>query len=277
MNLKKILVYLGILILVCMLVLLIYMYPFYQFFFTPKVSDLDKDLIMMTGAGNSGILVTDSAVVVIDTKMGSMAKKLHELALEKAGNKKIIVINTHFHGDHLNGNSVFKGCPIYIGGYDSSFARKNIKAENMPTVFIRDSIILDLGNETIALVNLGQGHTYNDLVVYLKNHKTLITGDLVFNKINPALFREDGSDILKWKNLLLELENRWEIFRVIPGHGDAGNKDIITRMVKYFDDMAIAANDPGKSWDVKSQYSDWMKMPMMSSPEKTIKFIKEKN
>lgn len=276
MNLKKILVYLGILILVSMLVLVIYMYPFYHFFFTPETYAIDKDLTMLSGAGNSTILETDSAVVVIDTKMGSMAKKLHKLALEKAGNKKIIVINTHFHGDHISGNREFKGCPIYMGAYSPEFIRKNIKPEEMPTNFVKDSLILKLGNEILTMYNLGQGHTFDDVVVYLQNHKTLITGDLVFNKINPVLMKEDGTDLNKWKSILEMLGTRWDCKTVIPGHGAPGGKEMIVALKTYFNAMELAAVDPDKRWEIKTRYADWRKMPMMASPSKTIEFIRGK-
>ena len=67
-------------------------YPVYRFMFTEITRAVDKNLtIVQGGGGNSGIVVTDSAVVVIDTKMGGDAEKLYNLAKSKAGTKKIIV------------------------------------------------------------------------------------------------------------------------------------------------------------------------------------------
>jgi len=274
MNLKKFFFYLGGLIIVGMLVLIIYMYPFYHFFFTEESIVIDKDLTVISGAGNTAILVTDSAVVVIDTKMRPMAKKLFSLAKEKAGNKKVIVINTHFHGDHINGNQYFINCPIYIGGYDTAFARKNIEAKNRPTVFIKDSLILPLGNETLALYNLGQGHTYADLVVYFKNRKLLFSGDLVFNQVNPALMKDDGTDIEKWKMILDQVPRRWVIQTVVPGHGKPGGAGMMAVLKQYFTDMQEAASNPHKTSEIKARYKDWMNMPLMASPDRTINFIK---
>jgi cyclase len=276
MILKKVLAGLGIFILVSLAILIINFYPFYRFFMVPKVIPFDAELTLMTGAGNSGIVVTDSAVVVIDTKMGSMAKKLHKLALEKAGDKKIIVINTHFHGDHIYGNRVFKGCRIYIGGYDSDMVRQVIKPEDMPSVFVHDSLELDLGSETVVLFNAGRGHTFDDLVVYLRKHRVLFTGDLVFNKINPALFREEGTDVASWQKKLQQISDHSDCTAVIPGHGDPGGKELITEMETYFRDMQAAATDPQKTREIMRQYSGWMRLPYMSSPNRTIAFIQGK-
>src|ERR1035438_4906127 len=89
----------------------------------------NKLTVYLGGGGNSGILVTDSAIVVIDTKMGTDAENLANLAKEKAGGKKIIVINTHYHGDHTKGNMFYKGSKIYIGDYEKSFLMKNMDHE----------------------------------------------------------------------------------------------------------------------------------------------------
>jgi glyoxylase-like metal-dependent hydrolase (beta-lactamase superfamily II) len=42
-------------------------------------------------------------VVVIDTKMMSNSEDLYKFAKEKAGQKPVIVINTHYHPDHVKG------------------------------------------------------------------------------------------------------------------------------------------------------------------------------
>lgn len=276
MKWKKILTYSGIIILAAMLVLIIYMYPFYHFFFSANSIQLNNRLTILSGAGNSGILETDSAIVVIDTKMGTMAKDLYELANEKAGKRKILVINTHFHGDHLNGNHVFKGCPIYIGRYTKEFATKNIDKKNMPGIFISDSLVIPLGDETLVLCNLGQAHTFDDMVVYLKNRKILFTGDLSFNKINPVLMREDGADIEKWKSVLRQIPLRWQIKQIVPGHGDPGGVELLNELTEYFENMQSAVGNPEKESAVIAKYAGWMKMPLMASPERTLDFLRKK-
>jgi glyoxylase-like metal-dependent hydrolase (beta-lactamase superfamily II) len=106
MKWKKILLITGIILVVIIVVAAVYIYPSYKFFFTGGTIRVDKDLtIIRSGGGNSWILITDSAVVVIDTKMSSDAEKLYNQVREKAGSKKIIVINTHYHGDHVKGTS----------------------------------------------------------------------------------------------------------------------------------------------------------------------------
>ena len=176
----------------------IFLFPVYHVMLTENTLLMDKDLMIVTGGGgNSGVLVTDSAVVVIDTKMGGDAEKLCNLAKSRAGAKKILVINTHYHPDHVKGNHFYKGCDIYIGAYDQKFLQDETEPENMPNRFVKDSLILHLGNEIIGLYNLGQAHTWNDMVVLLKNRKVLFTGDMVFHNVNPFLIRKSGANVDK--------------------------------------------------------------------------------
>ena len=78
--------------------------------------------------------------MVIDTKMGKDAEKLYKKAIKIAADKPIIVINTHYHGDHVKGNHLFTGSKKFIGNYDLSFLQENISAENMPEEFVGDAI-----------------------------------------------------------------------------------------------------------------------------------------
>ena len=194
---KKIFIGSGIALVVVLVGAIVVFYPAIRFMTQKEVIQVDPSLtLMLGGGGNSGVIIGDSAVVVIDTKMMGNGEDLYKFAKEKAGQKPIIVINTHYHPDHVQGNKYFKGSKIYIGNYEKEFLQKNIDAENQPTDAIKDSLLIDLGNEKVHLYDLGRGHTSNDVVVYLTNHKVLFTGDLVFNRMNPVLKDESGAQSL---------------------------------------------------------------------------------
>jgi cyclase len=276
MNWKRIILITVIILVVIAGAAAIFFYPVYRFMYTEGSRVVDKDLtIVQGGGGNSGVLLTDSALVVIDTKMGGDAEKLYNLAKTKAGTKKIIVINTHYHGDHVKGNRFYKGCAIYLGSYDQKFLLDDIGPENMPNQFVKDSLILNLGNEMVCLYNLGQAHTRNDMVVLLKNRKVLFTGDLVFHNVNPFVMRESGANVDKWIGALDYLMNIPDIVMVIPGHGEPGDKAMIASMRNYFLDMKVAAADPTKEKEMKLKYKDWVEVPMMTSPQATIDYIRK--
>ena len=275
MKWKKILLITGIILVVIIVVAAVYIYPSYKFFFTGGTIPIDKNLtIIQGGGGNSGILITDSAVVVIDTKMSSDAEQLYKQAKEMAGSKKIIVVNTHYHGDHVKGNHFYQGCKIYIGSYDEKFLREELEPENMPNQFIKDSLVLNLGNEILCLYNMGQAHTWEDMIVWLKNRKVVFTGDLVFDQINPFLVKKSGANVDMWIAVLDKILRIPDVSMFVPGHGLTGDKSIVESMKHYFEDMRNAAKDPAQEEAMKAKYKDWTEMPMMTSPGVTIDYIR---
>ncbi|MFZ1976984.1 MAG: MBL fold metallo-hydrolase [Bacteroidota bacterium] len=272
---KRIFIGIGITLLVLIIGAVIAFYPAIRFMTQKEVIQIDPNLtIALGGGGNSGIVIGDSVVVVIDTKMMSNSEDLYKLAKGEAGQKPIIVINTHYHPDHVNGNKYYKGSRIYIGNYEKDFLQKYIAAEDQPTDFVRDSLLFDLGIEKVHLYNLGQAHTMNDVVVYLSNRHILFTGDLVFNQINPVLKKESGANVSQWIKVLDLILSRWPDSKFIPGHGQAGHKEIVESMRQYFIDMTTAAADSSKENLFKDKYKGWTNLPSMASPEKTIEYIK---
>ena len=277
MNWKRIILITVIILFVLAGTAAIIFYPVYRFMFDESTQVVDQNLtIIRGGGGNSGVLVTDSAVIVIDTKMGGDAEKLYNLAKSKAGIKKIIVVNTHYHGDHVKGNHFYTGSDIYIGDYDHKFLLDDMGPGNMPNKFVKDSLVLNLGNEVMCLYNLGQAHTWNDMVVLLKNHRVLFTGDLVFRNINPFLKRESGASVDKWISALDEVLRIPGFDLVVPGHGESGDRSMIESLRTYFLDMKTAAEDPSMEKTMKLKYKGWTELPMMTSPGTTIDYIRYK-
>lgn len=240
-----------------------------------KVVPLSKNLSVVEGSGgNSGLLVTDKAVVIIDTKMASGAAELSKMVMEKAEGKPIIVINTHYHGDHVTGNHFYKDSKKYIGAYDQEMLKKEVEAEDMPTDFVTDSLVLDLGNETVVMYNMGQAHTWKDMVVLLKKNKVMFTGDLIFYKVNPFVIAESGANVNNWMADLDKILKRNDYTTLVPGHGDPGGKEIASSIKQYFTDMKTAAKDPSKQKEIVEKYSSWAVTPGHASPEITIQYIK---
>src|ERR1700752_2382991 len=90
--LKKTLKWLGIIVLLLVAIgatlYMIYLRPFMQKMKQTTVVNYDKELtIILGGGGNSGILISDSLVIVIDTKMDEAAEQLANTVKELAGNK----------------------------------------------------------------------------------------------------------------------------------------------------------------------------------------------
>jgi len=279
---KKILKWTGIVLLLLIAVgttfYMIYVRPFMQKMKETSVINYDKELtIILGGGGNSGILTSDSLVIVIDTKMDEAAKELAQKVKELAGNKPIIVINTHYHPDHSKGNVYYKGQTIIAGGnYTKEFWEKEAGAESLPTQWLKDRMDIKMGDDTVTILNLAKNiHTASDVVVYLHKRKMLFGGDVILNKQAPALFGD--ADPYAYMATLDTLPKQFEIEKIVPGHGAMGGIEIIDNFRQYFMDMETAANDASKKDELIAKYKDWNQIPFLMSPGATIKAFKKKN
>lgn len=63
--------------------------------------------------GNAGFLDLGDQVIVFDTFNTQQASEDLKYMAERITNQKVsLVINSHWHGDHIRGNQTFNGCPI---------------------------------------------------------------------------------------------------------------------------------------------------------------------
>jgi cyclase len=115
----------------------------------------------------------------------------------------------------------------------------------MPHVLVSESaedrMQLAVGSQRIMLQRIGNGHTDNDLVVHLPDANVVHTGDIVFHGMHPYMDTSAGVDSVGWQRTAryaTNLCNRDTV--VVPGHGDIGDKAILTKQIAYFDALREA-------------------------------------
>lgn len=198
-----------------------------------RVQPLGGDVYALYGrGGNVGFFVGPEAVTVIDSQFKDLAPGIVE-QIRKVTDKPIkFLVNTHYHGDHVGGNEVFRNFAMIIAqdnvrtrmlaspetikrDYPAMLedARKAGKAEMAK--FLQDQIewagkvkveeiaapILTFdselrihpgGGETIQVWHLPPAHTDGDSVVFFEKAKVLHMGDDYFNKMIPFIDVKSG-------------------------------------------------------------------------------------
>ncbi|HEY8084524.1 MAG TPA: quinoprotein relay system zinc metallohydrolase 2 [Methylophilaceae bacterium] len=183
---------------------------------------------------NIGFVVGKSAVAVIDTG-GTLAvgKRLREAVRQVTDLPIAYVINTHVHPDHIYGDAAFlQDNPKFVGHFklaDAMELRRDMYQRNnlevlgkafagseivKPTLPVKDTLELDLGNRVLQLKAWSPAHTNTDLTVFDTSSQTLWTGDLLFIERTPSM---DG-DTRNWLKLIPQLK-AIPAKMVIPGHG----------------------------------------------------------
>lgn len=186
------------------------------------------------GIANIGFIVGARSVAVIDTG-GSPTIGLGLLsAIREVTDRPIAyVINTHFHPDHILGNSAFAAeGPVFIG-HSNLPAALRARQESylaraaetlgqsvseawlvLPGHLVSARETIDLGGRRLILEAHPPAHTDSDLTVLDEATGTLFAGDLVFLERVPAV---DGS-VLGWLAVLGSLA-QFPAQKVVPGHG----------------------------------------------------------
>jgi glyoxylase-like metal-dependent hydrolase (beta-lactamase superfamily II) len=228
---------------------------------------------LMDYGGNSGLIVGDSIAVIVDTKMAKGSKKLESFAKEKIGDKELIIINTHFHGDHVMGNENFEDVSIYAGDYGRDIWLTENKEETLPTQWVSENMTIPLGGgENIEIIVVGQNHTQKDLFIYSPKHKVLFAGDIYTHHSHPVMKEGSDPDISKWEATLRQFASGpMDIDRVVPGHGDLAKKNDLLLMANYFSDIKSLSKK-----ELKKKYKKWESLPFLAGLNKSLKFLEKK-
>lgn len=241
-----------------------------------EVIKIDPDFYVLPGeGGNSGVMIGDSVIVIIDTKMKTGAERFHRWVMDRAKGKRIVVVNTHIHKDHTGGNHYYENAEIVAGDYGTQFWLQNNAREDMPNHWLTDTMQLDIGGEIVTIENVGQAHTFDDVIVYLRNRQTIFTGDLVLNGYHPYLDESVGSNVDEYLTAMDHLTHNYLIKSVIPGHGDIGGKELITGFHQYFVDMKSASEDIDLTEAMRKKYGLYRSIPVNKAGfDQTIQFIR---
>ncbi len=149
---------------------------------------------------NSGFVVGERGVLVIDAHInGAMARQI-QAAVRKVTNKPILyLVNTNYHGDHTFGNYAFPAETKIVAHRKTAEAMRDFEQEKevllatvngndavftgvklrLPDVTFEESLRLDLGGRVVELHHFGHGNTPGDTVVYVPEAKVAWTGNLV--------------------------------------------------------------------------------------------------
>lgn len=237
------------------------------------------------GSTNSGFVVTEEGVVVIDSQGPSELALTLRSKIRSVTDKPVIyVINTHFHGDHTFGNQYFTEDLRAIISHEATrellierdaghrdmflkfFGPESLLdfKLTLPQVTFTDRLTLRAGEKTLELVHVPKAHTEGDIYVYMKDEKILFAGDLLYKGRLPFMNDGDSSGAIKAMDELLTLDAA----RIVPGHGGLSDKSDAVAYKGYLTDLRAEVKrlkESGKTLEeVKSsirlpKYSLWYK------------------
>ncbi|BFP41218.1 MBL fold metallo-hydrolase [Flavobacteriaceae bacterium GF1] len=196
---------------------------------TSKIADsiYFMEGILGFGGGNVTVSIGGDGVLLVDNMYDWMMPKLKKAVAEITDKKIEIAINSHFHGDHIQGNKNLKEGGTLVIGHKNLFKRlaaysstKPQILDLLPTITFSEHLEIHFNGETVEMIHYPNCHTDNDIIIFFKESKVLHLGDIFFQGMFPAVYTSSGGNI---KQLILSLEDILTRFpkdcKVVPGHG----------------------------------------------------------
>jgi cyclase len=232
------------------------------------------------GGGNSGVIIGDRGVIVIDAKTTAESGAQLVAEIAKLTPKPIThVILTHSDGDHVNGlagfpdglkiiahennkmelMAVYEYAAVEIGG-----GKCIPPANRLPNVIIfKDKVSTTIDGEHFVIHHFGPAHTSGDIVIEMPDYKIAFVGDLITN--NVLIHTEKNGSFAGWfKNAqgLLSLN----VDSYVGGHAkDLDTKDSMRKRIADYQATQVKVDamvDAGQSLaEVKTAMGDPAKDP----------------
>lgn len=205
-------------------------------------SELAPGVYALTAEGdpNSGIVVGDDSVLVIDARAtprmaGDLVRRVREVTDKPIRH----VLLTHYHAvrvlgvagypDRVNviASDVARAMIVERGQQDMDSeiqrfprlfrGREEIPGLTWPTLTFHGEMTLWLGSREVRIIHAGRGHTAGDTIAWLPREKVLFSGDLVEYGATPYCGDAHFQD---WPATLDRLEALGAA-ALVPGRGEA--------------------------------------------------------
>jgi len=220
---------------------------------------------------NQGWIVFEDFVLVIDANFPGQAEEVIE-HIRRTTNKPIrYVFDTHYHGDHADGNQKYDAVgaiPVASENSRLLFETKGIAGfrqtqqskpdeygdldYKVPSLYFPKRLVIDDGTQRVELIHFGHAHTAGDAVAWLPKHGILFTGDAC---VNGAFNYTGDSNTESWIGVLTQIQEM-PIEHIAPGHGELADIGLLEQQKRYFVELREAVRqgvDAGKSLEAIKQ------------------------
>lgn len=145
-----------------------------------------------------------------------------------------------------------------IGYYEALSSSVKDIVITAPNATFKGSMSLHGTFRSVELIDMGEGHTPSDAVLWLPNEKILFAGDLLFVETQPWMLDGDPENWLR----ILERISDMQPETIIPGHGPVANTAAIDPLRAYIrtvmDAAAQVAAGNNEKLKCPPPYDRWM-------------------
>jgi glyoxylase-like metal-dependent hydrolase (beta-lactamase superfamily II) len=208
------------------------------------ITDLGHGIYRLEAAGgNIGLSVGEEGAFLIDAQYAPLAPKLQAAIAELTDKPVKFLINTHWHGDHIGGNTAVAATGAIVMAHDHVRARmaargpKQAPAEALPVMTYSDATTFHLNGLRIHAFHVANAHTDGDTIVHFPDVNVIHAGDILFNGLYPFIDLGSGGSLdgyLAAMEMLVSMAD--DQTQIIAGHGPLGDKAAVERSIAMLKD-----------------------------------------
>lgn len=222
---------------------------------TVKTTDLGNRTYMLEGqGGNVTVAAGDDGVIMVDGQFAPMHDKLKAAIAAVSPQPIKFLVNTHHHGDHVDGNAAFTADGAVVVAHANlrdimaKGGTNNISMQPVPPATgaalpaktYTDALTVDVKGRAAQLKHTANSHTGGDTYIYFADANVLSTGDVVTLGRYPNIDYLNGGSVkgmIAAVDTYIALSN--DTTKVVPGHGPLSNK---AQLIEYRA-MLVTARD----------------------------------
>ena len=238
----------------------------------PKHQDIQIKKTLVSGnvymlqgrGGNIGAMNGPDGVLIVDDDYKAVSPKLAEALKELGSATPRFILNTHWHGDHTEGNET-------LGKDSTIIAHVNVRKRlldppvlfgertapystyALPEITYTESLSIFVNGDEVRAVHYPNGHTDGDSVIFFTKANVVHLGDDFFVDRFPFVDLDSGGSVQGLiSNVAVLLTQIPADAKIIPGHGPLASladlrnfHSMLTETVKIVQDGMRA----GKSLD----------------------------
>jgi glyoxylase-like metal-dependent hydrolase (beta-lactamase superfamily II) len=227
---------------------------------------LRDNLTMLYGPGGNMVALNGAdGKVLVDSSFATVAPKLREALDGMSGAPLKVLINTHWHFDHTDGNQAMHEAGALIVAHENTRKRLSTPqvmaalglhfdaapAAAWPQQTFTENMALYFNNEQMHLGYFAPAHTDGDIYVHYANGNVLHMGDIWFNGNYPLIDASTGGTI---NGMIAASDQGIKLAdadtKIVPGHGPLGDKAGLTKyrdMLMTVRERVKKQKDAGKS------------------------------
>ncbi|SDW75079.1 metallo-beta-lactamase class B [Marininema mesophilum] len=180
---------------------------------------------------SNGLLIqtTKGLVLVDSTWNDALTKELLALIRQNFDRKLSVAVITHSHFDRMGGIRALQQAGIEVRTTIKTAKLAQAEGYPAPDVFLDNRPRFQVGSTIIETMYPGEGHTKDNITVWLPQHQVLFGGCLVKSLESKDMGNVDDANLKAWSDSIQKVRERYpNAEQVVPGHGKWGYQRLLT-------------------------------------------------